>query len=49
MDSVWIRPDAAIGDRKRWNVIFPTKLNLMRLSPATTVADALVFARQIRR
>jgi 8-oxo-dGTP pyrophosphatase MutT (NUDIX family) len=46
VDSVWIRPEAAISDRKRWNVIFPTKLNLMRLSGATTVAEALAFARE---
>jgi 8-oxo-dGTP pyrophosphatase MutT (NUDIX family) len=45
VDSVWIRPRDAIADRKRWNVIFPTKLNLMKLSAANTVADALAFAR----
>ncbi|HEY1962620.1 MAG TPA: hypothetical protein VGG69_09390, partial [Rhizomicrobium sp.] len=31
--------------RKRWNVIFPTKLNLMKLSASKTVAEALDFAR----
>lgn len=46
VDSVWIRPESAIADRKRWNVIFPTKLNLMRLSGVTTVAGALAFARE---
>ena len=45
VDSVWIRPQDAIADRKRWNVIFPTKLNLMKLSAANTVAEALEFAR----
>ena len=45
VDSVWIRPEDAIADRKRWNVIFPTKLNLMKLSAANTVTDALALAR----
>ena len=31
VDSVWITPQNAINDRKKWNVIFPTKLNLMKL------------------
>ena len=45
VDSVWIRPEDAIADRKRWNVIFPTKLNLMKLARATNTADALAAAR----
>ena len=45
MDSVWIRPEDAIADRKKWNVIFPTKLNLMKLSGAKTVAKAMELAR----
>jgi 8-oxo-dGTP pyrophosphatase MutT (NUDIX family) len=45
VDSVWIGPQEAIADRKRWNVIFPTKLNLMKLSAAKTVAEALALAR----
>jgi len=45
VDSVWIRPEVAIADRKRWNVIFPTKLNLMKLAQSHTVADALATAR----
>ncbi|MGH6870943.1 MAG: NUDIX hydrolase [Rhizomicrobium sp.] len=44
VDSVWIRPNDAIEDRKRWNVIFPTKLNLMKLARASTTADALAAA-----
>jgi 8-oxo-dGTP pyrophosphatase MutT (NUDIX family) len=44
VDSVWIRPDDAISDRKRWNVIFPTKLNLMKLARSRTAADALAAA-----
>lgn len=45
IDSVWIRPDDAIADRKRWNVIFPTKLNLMKLAASRTTAQALAAAR----
>ncbi len=44
-NSVWIRPADAIADRKRWNVIFPTKLNLMKLSVTDRVDAALVAAR----
>jgi 8-oxo-dGTP pyrophosphatase MutT (NUDIX family) len=45
VDSIWIAPDEAIADRKRWNVIFPTKLNLMKLAQAKTVDEALARAR----
>ena len=45
VDSTWIRPQDAIADRKRWNVIFPTKLNLMKLAQSQDVASALAAAR----
>lgn len=45
VDSVWIAPDQAIVDRKRWNIIFPTKLNLMKLAQSKTVDTALAAAR----
>jgi 8-oxo-dGTP pyrophosphatase MutT (NUDIX family) len=45
VDSVWISPTQAIADRKRWNVVFPTKLNLMKLSKAASVAEALESAK----
>ncbi len=45
VDSVWITPESAITDRKKWNVIFPTKLNLMKLAEQKTVAGALAAAR----
>jgi len=45
VDSVWIGPDEAIADRKRWNIIFPTKLNLMKLAQAKSVDAALAAAR----
>ncbi|MBS0274462.1 MAG: NUDIX hydrolase [Proteobacteria bacterium] len=44
VDSIWISPADAIADRKKWNVIFPTKLNLMKLAKSKTVADALAAA-----
>ena len=44
VDSIWISPAAAIADRKKWNVIFPTKLNLMKLAKSKTVVDALAAA-----
>ena len=45
VDSVWIGPERAVADRKSWNVVFPTKLNLMKLAETPTVADALAKAR----
>jgi 8-oxo-dGTP pyrophosphatase MutT (NUDIX family) len=41
VDSVWIGPQQAIDDRKKWNVIFPTKLNLMKLAETPSVAEAM--------
>jgi 8-oxo-dGTP pyrophosphatase MutT (NUDIX family) len=46
VDSVWIRPEDAIADRKRWNVIFPTKLNLMKLAQSRTPGDAIAAAKK---
>jgi 8-oxo-dGTP pyrophosphatase MutT (NUDIX family) len=46
VDSVWITPNGAISDRKKWNVIFPTKLNLMKLDDSKSVADAIATARK---
>ena len=45
VDSIWIAPNEAITDRKKWNVIFPTKLNLMKLAKSANVGDALAAAR----
>jgi 8-oxo-dGTP pyrophosphatase MutT (NUDIX family) len=44
VDSTWIGPEEAIADRKRWNVIFPTKLNLMKLAKSSNTKDALAAA-----
>jgi 8-oxo-dGTP pyrophosphatase MutT (NUDIX family) len=48
VDSIWISPHNAINDRKKWNVIFPTKLNLMKLAESTSVASALARARSTK-
>jgi len=45
VDSVWITAERAISDRKTWNVVFPTKLNLMKLAPSRTVDEAMTTAR----
>jgi hypothetical protein len=48
VDSIWITPGEAISDRKRWNVIFPTKLNLMKLDKSKRVDAAIAAARADR-
>jgi 8-oxo-dGTP pyrophosphatase MutT (NUDIX family) len=45
VDSVWVQPLEAIARRKEWNIMFPTKLNLMKLAGSRTVAEALAVAR----
>ncbi len=45
VDSIWITPGEAVSDRKKWNVIFPTRLNLMKLDRARSVAAAIAAAR----
>jgi 8-oxo-dGTP pyrophosphatase MutT (NUDIX family) len=45
VDSIWTTPSGAISDRKKWNVIFPTKLNLMKLDNSRSVAAAIAAAR----
>lgn len=44
VDSVWVNPLEAITD-KRWTIIFPTKMNLLKLGRAKTVADAIARAK----
>ncbi|HVV63982.1 MAG TPA: hypothetical protein VHC42_00815 [Rhizomicrobium sp.] len=45
IDSVWIAPERAVAERKSWNVVFPTRLNLMKLSASGSVAEAMQAAR----
>ena len=44
VDSTWIRPDDAISDPTRFTVVFPTRLNLMKLAKSATIATALAEA-----
>ena len=47
VDSVWINPAHALSEAKagRYTIIFPTRLNLQMLAPASTVAEAMTQAR----
>lgn len=47
VDSVWVNPNEAIED-KRWTIIFPTKLNLVKLGQSKTVAEAIAKAKTDR-
>ena len=44
VDSVWVNPTEAMGD-KRWTIIFPTKMNLLKLAKDKTAEEALATAR----
>ena len=46
VDSLWVRPSDAIANRKEWRIMFPTRLNLMKLAKTATVEDALWHARE---
>lgn len=43
IDSTWIAPDVAVADPK-WTVIFPTRMNLLKLGQSKSVADAFAAA-----
>ncbi|MCK9993607.1 MAG: hypothetical protein Dbin4_02127 [Alphaproteobacteria bacterium] len=47
VDSVWIKPAKVIeeGDAGRRTVIFPTRLNVLKLGRSNTVAEAMATAR----
>jgi len=45
VDSLWVRPEEAIARRREWRIMFPTRLNLMKLAPSYTVDQALSRAR----
>ncbi len=46
IDSVWINPQAALAEAEegRWTIIFPTRMNLMKLARSRTVEEALAQA-----
>lgn len=46
VDSLWVRPADAIANRKEWRIMFPTRLNLMKLAETATVEEALSRARE---
>ncbi|MGH6878043.1 MAG: NUDIX hydrolase, partial [Rhizomicrobium sp.] len=45
VDSLWVRPQDAVANPERWKLMFPTRLNLMKLSRAQSVEEALAAAR----
>jgi 8-oxo-dGTP pyrophosphatase MutT (NUDIX family) len=45
IDSLWVRPEEAIARRKEWRIMFPTRLNLMKLAQSRSVENALLRAR----
>ena len=47
VDSVWINPAHALREAKagRYTIIFPTRLNLQMLAPATSVTEAMTQAQ----
>jgi 8-oxo-dGTP pyrophosphatase MutT (NUDIX family) len=45
IDSLWIRPGDALAGPALWKLMFPTRMNLMKLSHTRSVADALAAAR----
>jgi 8-oxo-dGTP pyrophosphatase MutT (NUDIX family) len=44
VDSVWVNPLEAIED-KRWTIIFPTKMNLLKLGKSKTAEEAIARAK----
>jgi 8-oxo-dGTP pyrophosphatase MutT (NUDIX family) len=45
VDSVWTTPERAMAEKDRWTIIFPTRMNLVKLAQSRTVAEALAAAR----
>lgn len=47
VDSVWIQPARALAeaDAGQWTIIFPTRMNLVKLARSTTVDEAIRAAR----
>lgn len=41
VDSVWVTSDQAIAEPERWTVIFPTRMNLLKLGRSATAAAAI--------
>ncbi|HEX4159119.1 MAG TPA: hypothetical protein VHY79_11635 [Rhizomicrobium sp.] len=45
VDSLWIRPSDAVAAAAKWKLMFPTRMNLLKLSHAEGVSQALQAAR----
>lgn len=45
IDSLWVRPDDAIANSAPGKLMFPTRMNLMKLAPARNVNEALDITR----
>jgi len=47
VDSAWLNPGAALTecDEGKWTIIFPTRLNLEKLVPASSAGDAIARAK----
>lgn len=45
VDSVWTTPERAIAEKDRWTVIFPTRMNLLKLAESKTAAEAIARAQ----
>jgi 8-oxo-dGTP pyrophosphatase MutT (NUDIX family) len=45
VESVWVKPRNVVADQMQWKLMFPTKLNLMKLGRSRTVEEALAAAR----
>lgn len=47
VDSIWITPKDVLeqAEADKWNIMFPTRLNLQKLNESTTVDEAMASAR----
>lgn len=46
VDSVWTTPTGAMAEKDRWTIIFPTRMNLLKLAQFKTVAEAIEQTRK---
>lgn len=44
VDSVWVTPEQAIAEPERWTVIFPTRMNLLKLGKSASAEAAIAAA-----
>jgi len=45
VDSLWIDPEEAVADAKRWTIIFPTRMQLAKLARSKSMAAAITRAK----